>query len=542
MLAVAVLAQGIFLGRIANTLYFLWGDDDDFLLERGTVTGVDKGWWAPHDDHWSTGTILIYRALFAVFGLRTYLPYGLVPILMHLALGVVLYLLLVRLGTARWQALGPALIVVTLGAGGGAILWSVTMGSIGAVLLGFLAVYVAAGRDTVDSALRPMWILLVIALTLSGVGITAVAFATAFATFRWGWRAGARVMSVPLVIFVVWFVFFGWGGVKEKLDTWAYADVPDMLAEAMTTHLQRLFVFPGSGLVALLVLVGVVLFVRETPWPLRQLGLAGVLTAFFQITLAGITRPSFGISNFELSRYGYFTCVFLAPAMAILIGLIWPRIAQPRWVAAVLAVWLLAAIMINGQRLFHQEQSTRELISGQNPGLLKGIRKAAQQGQPVLTQAGYDFLTFRFRADLIAREEMWSKLPAGEPTEQDLVNAEGWYFVGVDQEQQLPVEMAPRLEFGDGWSRDTRLKKGCATYKALGDKPELALAAYGAGAQTGILGPTAKMTTVLERDGVVGPSRDWEVDPRTTTFVGTSAHEATLRVTLHAPGDYYICT
>ena len=39
---------------------------------------------APHNEHWSTAPYLIYRLLEAVFGIRSYWPYFLPAILLHL--------------------------------------------------------------------------------------------------------------------------------------------------------------------------------------------------------------------------------------------------------------------------------------------------------------------------------------------------------------------------------------------------------------------------------------------------------------------------
>ena len=50
------------------------GDDWDFLFFRGTVAGSDRGLFTPHNEHWSTIPILMYRAIFAMVGPRHYLP------------------------------------------------------------------------------------------------------------------------------------------------------------------------------------------------------------------------------------------------------------------------------------------------------------------------------------------------------------------------------------------------------------------------------------------------------------------------------------
>src|SRR3954468_2055543 len=43
---------------------WFYGDEWDFLGHRG-LAGAERSLWAPHNEHWSTGPILIYRGLYA---------------------------------------------------------------------------------------------------------------------------------------------------------------------------------------------------------------------------------------------------------------------------------------------------------------------------------------------------------------------------------------------------------------------------------------------------------------------------------------------
>ena len=88
MLALLVAGQAAFLLYLGRSMWFVWGDDYDFFLMRGTIPGVNVGLWAPHDDHWMTAVVLIDRALFPAFGVQTYLPYVAVSIGLHLAVTV----------------------------------------------------------------------------------------------------------------------------------------------------------------------------------------------------------------------------------------------------------------------------------------------------------------------------------------------------------------------------------------------------------------------------------------------------------------------
>ena len=144
LLGVVIAVSTGFYLALSRSLWF-YSDDWAFLLRRGTVTeDVDAGrlgLWEPHNEHWSTGPILIYRALFEVFGLRHYTPY-LVPVLLaHVALVLLAYRLLIRFGVRRWVAFAVATMLAFNGAGAENILWPFQIGFVGALALGFGALW-----------------------------------------------------------------------------------------------------------------------------------------------------------------------------------------------------------------------------------------------------------------------------------------------------------------------------------------------------------------------------------------------------------------
>src|SRR6187399_1831132 len=65
-------------------------DDWDFLAHR-TAGNLDD-LLRPHNEHWVTLPILLYRALWNVFGLAHYKVFELPVLLMHLATAVLLWL------------------------------------------------------------------------------------------------------------------------------------------------------------------------------------------------------------------------------------------------------------------------------------------------------------------------------------------------------------------------------------------------------------------------------------------------------------------
>ena len=167
---VLLLLQGAFLAWLADDLWFVWGDDYDFLLMRGTVPGVDRSWLEPHDDHWMTSVIAIYRSIFSVVGIRSYLPYAMVPIVFHLLLALVMYVVVRRLGGGAWVAAAGAGFVAFLGAGGQAVLWTTAMGLTGSALLAYVAIYAGLSGGFAPGRTLRVWAPLVLGLTFSGTG------------------------------------------------------------------------------------------------------------------------------------------------------------------------------------------------------------------------------------------------------------------------------------------------------------------------------------------------------------------------------------
>ena len=83
---------------LARRAWFV-ADEWDFLVHRSATSASDL--FRPHNEHWSTIPILIYRALFQIFGLRAYVPYLLLVVSLHLVLAWLLWLVMRRAAVHR---------------------------------------------------------------------------------------------------------------------------------------------------------------------------------------------------------------------------------------------------------------------------------------------------------------------------------------------------------------------------------------------------------------------------------------------------------
>jgi MFS family permease len=544
VLTILLAAQAVYLLYLARDMWFVWGDDYDFFLLRGTIPGVDEGLWAPHDDHWMTAVVLIDRLLFSLVGLHTYLPYVAVSIGLHLGCVLVTYLLLLRLGARPWLSVAASVVGLFAGIGAQAVLWNTTTGLIGALFCGLLAAYLLERRPDTFRGRLPAVVVLVVGLTFSGTGVVAVFFVAVFTLVRRRLRSAFAVVILPAAVFVAWYAAYGHTGAKAPLaDRWDYLGVAKYVWVGLTSCLEGASGIDGAGPVLLLAVLAVVLGApARVPSGLRALALAGLCAALAQLTLAAVSRPSFGEEAFTGGRYAYLTLMFLVPALAVALTILVPLVTAPRIVAAGLALFLLAAYVANAADLFHEEQKDRVFVSQNWPGLMQGIRAAAQDAEPVLTRgpALPNDVHGRFRADLAAREEFWDAIPPGEPSADDRLEAESIFFTGVATEA-FGVGSGDEVRPALGFSSTRPVESGCRTITATANVATLALDTGSDGAQFGISGPTGVLVTHLVRDGEESSERAWPITPGRGFWVATSAQDAELVVNVSGAGDYEVC-
>jgi hypothetical protein len=77
--AVAAYATLLYLGR--GVTFF---QDEWRFIDVAGPYGTPHDWVRPHNEHWSTLAFLLYRTVFLVSGLATYLPYLAVLLALHL--------------------------------------------------------------------------------------------------------------------------------------------------------------------------------------------------------------------------------------------------------------------------------------------------------------------------------------------------------------------------------------------------------------------------------------------------------------------------
>ncbi|MGD0809090.1 MAG: hypothetical protein ABSA91_05190, partial [Acidimicrobiales bacterium] len=307
----------------------LWffGDEWDFLVTRGLGFGPTnpESIWFPHNEHWSTLPILLWRGLFNVFHLTSYWPY-IVPVLlaqvgvMHLT-----WRLCRRAGVDPWVATAAVAMLGFLGAGAEDLTWGFQIGFIGSVLFGLLA-FDLLDRPFANQAAHRAGTLaslaLLASLMCSTIGDAMVLGAALLAFARRPKREAVTVLALPVMAYALWFVVVGRLGLAEHSDQFPLArftGAPSFVWNGISSALGQAFNLTGAG-AAILVGLGVwVVWKSGALW--RQnpalIGLCAATVAFYALTALG--RDGSTVSPAQ-SRYVYVAMALLLPVIAKLLS------------------------------------------------------------------------------------------------------------------------------------------------------------------------------------------------------------------------------
>ena len=299
-------------------------DEWDAIARRSVFGGGDLGLLAPHNEHWSTFGILLYRAHLAIFGLRTYLPLIVVFVGVHLLAAHLLWRIMRRAGSDTLVATVLVSIFAILGSTGVELLyaWNVTFS--GSLACGFAALLVMGSTPGWNGRDGWVWGLLVAALVFSGVGVTMCVVTALFAWWSRGWRDGLRIASVPAFVYAVWLLGWGSNGVDRGIHTEALERIPETLWNSMTYVFELVTGWGGIGAVLVVLLVWFVFRDRTLAERPAVLASACALGAPLFFVLTSLRRYGalglFGVADdawVTIPRYSYVAFALLLPLLAV---------------------------------------------------------------------------------------------------------------------------------------------------------------------------------------------------------------------------------
>jgi hypothetical protein len=340
----------------------------DFFYDEWDFVDKAQGWrfsdyFVPHQEHWSTVPMVIYRVLLGVNGMHSYLPFSATLLLLHCANAFLLFSI-IRRRSGDVLGIAAAAILLVLGRGSDDFIWAFQIGFSCSVFFGLIAVLLVDAEHPTRRALAGGSAALVLSLASSGEGLF---FAAAVAvllvvrsgdgtgagagardgarTPRWGparLRTAATVLAAPVVAYGTWYPLYGArhadiarSPLSLKAASGLLSFVPTGLGAGMAGLVGVDWHQWWIGFAVFVVLFAVVCR-RGRP---AALAIALGAGAIAQYSMTGLVRAQFGTQLAGTSRYVYIAAVFLLPVVAEAVRDVrW----EPRWRAVTAGVAAVA--------------------------------------------------------------------------------------------------------------------------------------------------------------------------------------------------------
>ncbi|MFN2556708.1 MAG: hypothetical protein ABR592_07515 [Nitriliruptorales bacterium] len=434
------LAAGLVaLVAISQDQWFI-SDEWDFLADRP----LDdlRALFIPHNEHWSTLPIVVYRLLYAVVGLHSYLPYLLVGFLVHLGNAHLLWRLQRRAGADVWIATATSGVFAVFGAGAENLLTAFGLTFNTSVLAGLAQILLIDHGARFNRRDALGFGCALVGLLSSGITVAMVAVAGMTALLRRGWRAALLTVGPPAVVYVIWLAIIGHLGLgahRGSVDVW---NIPVFVWRGVTKTVDTSLGLPGAGAITL---IGLAWWALRHRGELRGRAAAPTACALGTVAffvLAGIGRAGMSAQQAESSRYLYIAGALLIPLVGVALSDLarHPRLAR----AGVLVV--LAVVAANGWRLMTYRAQVEAAAEQQLRRIILAASRLDVPAPELLTlipeprfspNLGYtELLTMRREGKLP---------PDDDATRADELSAMTYLQTTVTTEPQLPLRASGAL-------------------------------------------------------------------------------------------------
>jgi len=381
LVALAAFGGGIvLLARGGDGMWFVT-DEWAFLLRRRDLTAATL--LQPHNEHWSTFTVLAYRALFEIGGLTSYRPYLHTALALHAGATGAGWWLLRRLGVPRLPALLAAVALLLMGAAVEQLYNAFQLSWTAPLLLVLVAwglLERARPRADADAGAAA---LLLLAMPWSGVALALVAGTGAALVVRGRWGRAFLVTAPALAAYALWRALWG---VSPPLSAEALARVPAYVGYGLTSAVRGFTGLPAEGAVAVLVLLGAGVAVRAVRGGLPLPSWAALFSVLAFFASAGLARVlTMGVEQAASSRYLHLSMLLLLLVAAGASAPLWRgRAALP---ATVLAAALLAACAVVNVTVLERAAEERRLLRGTVAGAIETADDLLAEGLPAVPAA-----------------------------------------------------------------------------------------------------------------------------------------------------------
>ena len=335
VVGVGTLVAVVVLVRLGMGLTF-FADEWAVIADRAVTPG---DLLRPFNEHWLAVTIVAYRAILAVAGMGSYVPYLAVLAVLHAAVALLVYAL-VRRRTTPAIAAGIALIVLLFGSGFENLFWGIQIGFVGATALGLGALLLLDDVPTLPGPGRAVaaTTLLTVAVMTSGYGLFMLGLVGLDVLLDGRRRRWVVLLLVPVGLYGLWYVTLGRSGIAtygNPFTVETLGALPRFIVDGLATAFGSA---AGGGAIVGRLLIGVLvvwlawLAIRRRSIPRRAV--ACLLAIAAEYTIVGIVRAQLEVDASLYTRYAYLSGILALIAASSLIGR--PAIT-PRWRPVVVA-------------------------------------------------------------------------------------------------------------------------------------------------------------------------------------------------------------
>jgi hypothetical protein len=370
--AACVLAAVVLLALGAGLTFF----SDEWAFIESRSLGDPGTWFAPHNEHWSTVPVLVYRALVETIGIGSYLPYLAILIGLHLTVAGLVYVL-VRRSSGPWPGLAVGVVVLFLGSGFENLFWAFQIGFVGATAAGLGAVLAFDAHPLTRGRAVAGTVLVLIGLATQGgpglIWFGAVALELLLDPRR---RRFVLFLAIPAAAYAVWYLLAGHVGIDSHQGLFSLGGIGDLaptIAIGLATVAGALTgVGPTLGAFVLLGVVAFAVALALRGWPptpaLRLVATFAAVIALYG--LIALARSFAGTDVASLTRYTYVGVVLCCIGLAAQVGR--PVMTTPTsrraWLAAGATVLTLSLVwnvrlLFAGRALFAERaERTRAFV------------------------------------------------------------------------------------------------------------------------------------------------------------------------------------
>ena len=314
-------AKVVFASCVLAFGVILWGTRTfDFYQDEWSFLDTAAHWrpsdyFAPHNEHWSTLPMLVYKVLLSIDGAHSHVPFMAALLVVHVC-AVFLLFLVIRRRCGDLLALCSAVILLFLGRGSDDLIWAFQIGFVGSVAFGLLALHLlgdpaTTGRRRAAGAS----VALLLALMSSGIGLFFLIVTGVYLAFDRERRRLLWVLIGPGAAYVLWYFTFGYQGVSADRSPLHLATIEGLVGYTPTgIGAASAGVFGLSplwgpiGFAAFAATAALLWYRKRTD---SGLAIAATVGIVLQFTMTGLVRVQYGSVQATTSRYVYIGAVFV---------------------------------------------------------------------------------------------------------------------------------------------------------------------------------------------------------------------------------------